>query len=378
MRNQKMSISSSFLCVLAFSSLPSILSFAPSSTCVERLVCRRGSGNKLEAGPLFGARKKMSMKERRKQRAKKQPGFKVDRSLLDDLPPVDSWEKSKPMVAFEAGTEVEVETADAVDDDETAETQAKASSLVQSQRKSVDCLTYFRKCAEESFPIRAATESIEEKGWFQYDGFLSSHDAGIGNALLSDMLQEVSEMLANDKMQRDIARLGDAEFTYSIVGGEEYANCPRITEFVVSLTRHLPPLINKEMGLSASMSTLDATKSMGSLRVFDRTTYNGLGELLSSTVSSKRPFATILGDGEEVEKDARLLTAMLFLSSDKWSSREHGGGLTIQEGGVELEVNRDSLILLRSNVSHRQEPWIGTDQDGLEQAACVVLHFIKE
>jgi len=320
----------------------------------------------------------MSMKERRKQRAKKQPGFKVDRSLLDDLPPVDSWEKSKPMVAFEAGTEVEVETADAVDDDETAETQAKASSLVQSQRKSVDCLTYFRKCAEESFPIRAATESIEEKGWFQYDGFLSSHDAGIGNALLSDMLQEVSEMLANDKMQRDIARLGDAEFTYSIVGGEEYANCPRITEFVVSLTRHLPPLINKEMGLSASMSTLDATKSMGSLRVFDRTTYNGLGELLSSTVSSKRPFATILGDGEEVEKDARLLTAMLFLSSDKWSSREHGGGLTIQEGGVELEVNRDSLILLRSNVSHRQEPWIGTDQDGLEQAACVVLHFIKE
>lgn len=157
----------------------------------------------------------MSMKERRKQRAKKQPGFKVDRSLLDDLPPVDSWEKSKPMVAFEAGTEVEVETADAVDDDETAETQAKASSLVQSQRKSVDCLTYFRKCAEESFPIRAATESIEEKGWFQYDGFLSSHDAGIGNALLSDMLQEVSEMLANDKMQRDIARLGDAEFTYS-------------------------------------------------------------------------------------------------------------------------------------------------------------------
>ena len=342
----------------------------------------------------------MSMKERRKQRAKKQPGFKVDRSLLDELPPVDSWEKSKPMVAFEAGTEVEVETADAVDD-ETAETKAKASSLVQSQRKSVDCLTYFRKCTEESFPIQAAAESIEEKGWFQYDGFLSSNDVEAGNALLSDMLQECSDMLANDKMQRDIARLGDAEFTYSsespllftfcvvlvhsslnfnsaVVGGEEYANCPRITEYIVSLTRHLPPLINKEMGQSTSMSALDATKSMGSLRMFDRTTYKGLGELLSSTDSSKRPFATILGDGEEVEKDARLLTAMLFLSSDKWSSSEHGGGLTIQEGGVELGANRDSLILLRSNVSHRQEPWIGTDQDGLEQAACVVLHFIRE
>ena len=49
------------------------------------------------------------MKERRKQRAKKQPGFKVERGLLDELPPVDSWEKSKPMVAFEPGTEVEVE-----------------------------------------------------------------------------------------------------------------------------------------------------------------------------------------------------------------------------------------------------------------------------
>ena len=76
--------------------------------------------------------------------------------------------------------------------------------------------------------------------------------------------------------------------------------------------------------------------------------------------------------------DARLLTAMLFLSSEKWSSSEHGGGLTIQEGGVELEAKRDTLVLLRSNVPYRQEPWIGTDQDGLEQAACVVVHFIKE
>ena len=164
------------------------------------------------------------MKERRKQRAKKQPVFKVERGLLDELPPVDSWEKSKPMVAFEPGTEVEVETADVVDD-ETVETQAKASSLVQSQRKSVDCLTYFRKCAEECFPIQAAAESIEERGWFQYDGFLSSNDVETGNALLSDMIKEGSGMLVNDTMQRDITRLGDAEFTYSSESPLVYLPC---------------------------------------------------------------------------------------------------------------------------------------------------------
>ena len=52
-------------------------------------------------------------------------------------------------------------------------------------------------------------------------------------------------MLSNDKLERDITHLGDGEYLTKIVGGEAYADCPRLTEYVVSLTLHLPPLFNK-------------------------------------------------------------------------------------------------------------------------------------
>ena len=190
------------------------------------------------------------MKERRKQRAKNsQPGIAIDRGVLNELPAVDTWEKTEPTAGTKRLAAGEEQSDASSEVDEAEETNAKASALVQSQRKSVDCLSFIRKRLEESLPIGDAAQSLSDRGYFIYDNFLSlgdGDDAAYGDALLSEMIQEGAGMLSNDKLERDIARLGDGEYVTMIAGGEEYANCPRLTEYVVSLTRHLPPLLNKE------------------------------------------------------------------------------------------------------------------------------------
>lgn len=330
---------------------------------------------------FMGKRKKPSMKERRKQRAKKQPGFKVDRGLMNDLPEVDTWEKTQP--AMVATTPDDGPSEGMVDESE--ETLAKASFLVESQRKSVDCLTFIRKRVEESLPIQDAAKSIVEQGYFVSDGFLSSdEDVAVGDALLTEMLEEGSDMLLNGKLQRDIVRLGDGEFVGKIVGGEAYADCPRLTEYVVSLTRHLPPILNKEIAAleTSNIFKVDCTASSGSLRMYDRKTQLGAETLLVKPESEDgdhqdRPFGVICEDDEGTENDARRLTAMLFLSHKDWDAT-CGGGVTV-ENGARLDAIRDRIILLRSDTcSHRQEPWKGDDKVGLDQASCVVVHFVKE
>lgn len=335
------------------------------------------------------------MKERRKQRAKKQPGYTIDRGVLNELPSVDKWEKTEASVGSKREN-IPIGNNDEEKDIayETEETIAKASSLVQAQRKSVDCLTFVRKRVEDSFPINEAAKSLAEKGYFVYDGFLSksidgdseNEDAVFGDAMLSEMMSESSDMLAKDKMQRDITRIADGEFLAQIVGGENYALCPRLTEYVVSITRHLPPLLNKEYDAigAADLPKLDSSASMGTLRLFDRKTKLGTMSFLAAPENansddsmSERPFGVVCGDIDGAASDSRRLTAMFYLSSKQWGS-SYGGGLTIETDGQRVEAIRDRIVLLRSDTcSHRQEPWIGTDNTGLDQASCAVVHFIK-
>lgn len=338
------------------------------------------------------AKKKLSMKERRKQRAKKQPGFSVDRGILNELPSVDTWEKTEASVgAKRENIQPGSEESDA--DVETEETMAKASALVQTQRKSVDCLTHIRKRVEESFPISEAANSLAEKGYFVYDGFLSKEveggskeDAVFGDSMVTDMLSECSDMFANDKLQRDISHLADGEFVSQITGGENYSDCPRLVEYVVSCTRHLPPLLNKEFDKlgPGDLPYLDATASMGSLRLYDRKTKLGTMSFLSGDETSgsdenvsERPFGVVCGDSDAADNDSRRLTAIFYLSSEQWDSC-HGGGLTIESDGQRVEAKRDRIVLLRSDTcSHRQEPWKGSDESGLDKASSVIVHFIK-
>lgn len=344
-------------------------------------------------------KKKPSMKERRKQRANRKPSITYDRGLLDELSPVDKWEKTTSTAEDVAA---ETEGGDDADkqklpikiiDEESEKTKAKASALVQTQRKSVASLTFIRKRVEESaFPYDACEKSISENGYFVYDNFLSNGDDSeelFGNALLSEMLQECSDMLANDKLERDITRLGDGEYLTKIVGGEAYGNCPRLTEYIVSLTRHLPPLFNKELDELAvdinngGMVKLDATASMGTLRVYNRKTRLSESSLLKEedgdSDKNDRPFGVICGDSEGTENDTRRLTAMLFLSAKDWDATTCKGGITVEKTGEKVDAKRDRLILLQSDTcSYRQEPWIGDDKEGLDQAGCLIVHFVKD
>mmetsp|Transcript_21937 Transcript_21937/g.47636 ORF Transcript_21937/g.47636 Transcript_21937/m.47636 type:complete len:405 (-) Transcript_21937:90-1304(-) len=372
--------------VLAGASIFAVQAFLPPTHITNIIISNHATSTSL----FMGNKKKPSMKERRKQRAKKQPGYEVDRGLLNDLPPVDSWEKTGPSV----GRRPTLEPSDAPDgqkeveeSDEFKETAAKASALVETQRKSVDTLTFIRKRVEESFPMNDAVKSIVDQGYFVYDGFLSSNeDDAFGDALLSEMFQESSDMLSNDKLERDITRLGDGEYLAKIVGGEAYADCPRLTEYVVSLTRHLPPLLNKEIDAleAGNVSKLHSTASMGTLRVYDRKAQLGAENLLvkpqadDGDIVQDKPFGVICGDDEGTEDDTRRITAMLYLSSKDWDASVNGGGVTV-ENGESLDAIRDRIILLRSDTcSHRQEPWKGGDKAGLEQASCAVVHFVKE
>lgn len=324
-----------------------------------------------ETSLFMGKTTKPSMRERRKNRAKRQPGFQIDRGSLKDVSPVDE-------VVVATSTTLDGDNRLGVKDDEAQEIATKASSLIESQRKSVECLAFVRKRVEESFPVNDAVRAIVDRGYFAHDGFLSSgDDEAFGDALLSQMVNECSDMLSNDKLTRDTTRVSDGEYVANIIGGEAYVDCPRLTEYVVSLTRHLPPLLNNAFDdlAAADMSKLDATASMATLRMYDRKTV--MGAETDDYDKSVRPFGVICGDNEGTENDTRRLTAMFFLSSNDWDASRCGGGVTV-ENGERLMAIRDRIILLRSDTcSHCQEPWNGEDKAGLEQAGCVVVHFVK-
>lgn len=355
---------------------------SPTPTQIMIIICNESSA------PLFAKRNKPTMRERRRQRARRQPRFVADRGPWNAVNIFDEGEKS---VLTIVSTITDQECPDphvGGDDSELEETVAQASSLIESQRKSVQYLSYIRKRVEESFPVAEAVKEIADKGYFVHDGFLSSGEDGeFGDALLSQMFHEGIEMLSNDKLRRDITRLGDGEYVTEIVGGEAYADCPRLTEYVVSLTRHLPPLINKVISADkhGPLSKLDATASMGTLRVYDRKTRLGAESLLVNQKDdvvlnmNDRPYGVICGDVEGGEDDARRLTAMLFLSSRDWNATCCGGGVTMENNGETVSAIRDRIILLPSaTCSHKQEPWKGNDKMGMDQASCVTVHFVKE
>ena len=380
----------------------------------SQCLCTIRTRSPVSTSLFMGKKKKPSMAERRKRRSKRTPNLMVDRpKVLDELPPPDAWEKIAPTQAAssEVASPEDESSADKKASTVEKEVAAEATSLIESQRKSVNCLSFIRQRVEESFPMDEAAKALAEHGYFVYDGFLSSgseEDVAFGDGLISEMMKDSSNMLANDKLERDITRLGDGEYVGRIVGGEKYADCPRLTEYVVSLTRHLPPLLNKEIDalaatdpsssdeplghvevpkkvgglrMFATLSKLDATASMGTLRVYDRKTRLGAEALLaepSSGDAQDRPFGVVCEDDDGTEGDARRITVMLYLSSKEWDASKLGGGISL-ENGERCDAIRDRMVLLRSDAcSFRREPWKGSDESGLDQAGCVVVHFVKE
>jgi hypothetical protein len=192
-----------------------------------------------------------------------------------------------------------------------------------------------------------------------------------GDELLTEMFGEGIDMLSNDNLERDITRLGEGEFVSLITGGDKYVDCPRLTEYVVCMTRHLPPLLMDELD-----TPLSNTASMGSIRMYDRKTKLGTAELLVDEQSEdeiERPFGVVCENND----DGRRVTAHLFISSKSWDPIQHGGGIT-PESVQTIGAARDRLVLLRSDTCfHRLDSWKGSEEDDLKQAGCVTVHFVK-
>jgi hypothetical protein len=378
----------------------------------------RGVKRTTTISPIMAAKRTTdmpsSMRERRKQRARRGQRPPATTPPPPRTPAVVHDDRESHRDGSTAATSSSSYTIS--HDDESYEIANRASSLIESQRRSVECLTYVRNRIERSFPARDAVGALIDRGYYACDGFLSSpststssssstigddvdDDGRYGDALLSEMMSECTEMLSNDKLTRDITRLIDGEYVTNIVGGEAYVNCPRLTEYVVSLTRHLPPLLEgayKNTDATANaiagdddVCDLDDTASMATLRMYDRKTRLGAETLLTNRdaadddtrddASATRPYGVVCDDvGDGTERDARRLTALLFLSSDEWDGSTCGGGITMKDGGERIHAMRDRIVLLRSDTCyHRMEPWWGGEGVGLDRAGCAIVHFVK-
>ena len=309
----------------------------------------------MTATTLF-AKRKMSMKEKRKKRAKRPQ--KVTRpSVLDRTPKIDAWEKT--VTTNEAVAQMKQKE----DSREKQVVARQASDLIETQRKSVDTLTLIKE-RTVALPYEEVTKAIESKGYFVFDDFLGKPE------LLDEMEKEAVDMLkSTDKLSRDISDLDSGEFTTLIQGGDQYADIPRSVEFIVSLTRHLPPLLEEQDFFDFSF---DATASAGSLRVFDRNARESTLKLLKEDPPPRQFGFANEGDASDPKK----LTVIYFLAPSDWDS-SCGGGVTFEEGSVTVTPARDRLLIFRSDTcSYRSEPCIGTDS--LANSACIVNHLIRK
>lgn len=320
---------------------------------------------------------KPSFAERRKRRGKRLPPRPVDRpSILDETAPVDQWDRAP--TTDEAVRQMKSDEDDA---------KARAAALIETQRKSVDTLTHVRRQVE-SLPYEDLAEALSEGGCYVSDGFL-------GEEIVSEVELEALSMLEGDKLELDVTYIGSGEYGAEIKGGEDqYADCPRSVEFVVSLTRHMPPLLN-EVNAMEGKCRIDEAASMGSVRAYDRKARASSLELLTGKSSGQendadegervptpeRPFGYANGGDED---DARQATVIYYATPSGWDA-DCGGGVTVQKKlekdsgneGTLFAAKRDRLLVFRSDKCfHRMEAWHG--REGLDNGSCIVIHLVEK
>ena len=285
------------------------------------------------------------MAEKRKRRGRKLPPRKVDRpAVLDRTAPVDQWAPTQ--TTDEAVAQMKSQEEDAAAKAAAAEEaaiQARAAELIASQRKSVDTLTRIKERVE-ALPYDVMGAELQGKGYYVMDRFLDQDE------LVTEMEAEALAMMQGDKLERDVSNLESGEFATRITGGEEqYTDLPRTVEYIVSSTRHMPPLLEEMGGGDVLGCTLDATASTGTLRVFDRKARESSLALLSEA-PPPRDYALV---NEGNASDPKKITVVYFLSN--WNGSE-GGGLGFEDGTV-VSPASDRLVVFRSDTcKHRMEP----------------------
>jgi len=287
---------------------------------------------------LSAKRKKLSMAEKRKRRGRKLPPRQVERpAVLDRTAPVDQWAPTKTTDESVAQMKEQEDAASA----EEAALQARAAELIASQRKSVSTLTHIKERVE-ALPYEAIGRELQAKGYYVMDQFLDQEE------LVAEMEAEALAMMESDKLERDVSNLESGEFATRITGGEEqYTNLPRAVEYIVSSTRHMPPLLEGEMG-DALGHSLDDTASTATVRVFDRKARESSLALLSEA-PPPREYALV---NEGNASDHKKMTVLYFLSD--WA--DQGGGVGFDDGVV-VSPARDRLVIFRSDAcKYRMEP----------------------
>jgi hypothetical protein len=233
---------------------------------------KHGTHLKLQL-PLYakakGGRTTRSMAEKRKKWGRKvMPKIMERPKILDELPKPDQWDKidSSNNVKDEQATQKKKE-------EEIA--RSKAAALIALQKRSVEVLTHVRSRVE-SLPSEDIVKAMNGGSYIVFDDIL-------GTELCSEMKNEGQTMYLDNKLELDLeSGVTSGEYVVPIKGGQEqYTDCPRSVEYVVSLTRHLAGMLNKLVVCESGEDTLtsnafhlgyklDETASISSLRVFDR------------------------------------------------------------------------------------------------------------
>eukprot|EP00560_Eucampia_antarctica_P001348 CAMPEP_0197836982 /NCGR_PEP_ID=MMETSP1437-20131217/30669_1 /TAXON_ID=49252 ORGANISM="Eucampia antarctica, Strain CCMP1452" /NCGR_SAMPLE_ID=MMETSP1437 /ASSEMBLY_ACC=CAM_ASM_001096 /LENGTH=314 /DNA_ID=CAMNT_0043443611 /DNA_START=203 /DNA_END=1147 /DNA_ORIENTATION=- len=311
------------------------------------------------------------MSEKRKRRSKKPPPRPTPSP--DASFSVDGVDGVAPEVPLE------------VKDEELVKTKARASALVNSQRKSVDTLAFVKDRVSAITNYQDIVMPDSQQSVLLVDDFLGSDD------LVTEMESECSAMLADGKLSlRSVDAIG--EYTVQINGGDNYADCPRCVEFVVGMTRNMPPLLNEAAAASATQDwqELDATASMATFITFDRKAKLACESLINeaekaSSLEDDKDEKSLKNDDNYAfanggdKKDARKVTALYFLTPKEWDP-SCGGGLTTKntddDATTFLPAKNDRLMLFRSDLClHKIEEWIGKEQ--LDVATFLVVHLVK-
>jgi hypothetical protein len=377
---------------------------------------------------LMAKGKKVSMAEKRRQRAKRLPARPVSstpRRIESKAPnPADQVEVASSSVEAKDTTTASTTTPSsssssnsaAAKDDEYAEgIETKAQQLLQSQRKSVAMLTLVRERLE-ALPAAEIQAALEQQGFWYSDSDSDDSDTATATGFLQsqkmsrELQLEGVTLYESGSMSVDMDRLAAGEYSCLLAGGQDqYATCPRSIELVVSATKHLNKAVLESKDVSASAGVvLDDTKCMASMRTFDRQAWKAAQVLLTgkSTSTDKddtdqdgnssattgnnddddssvtRPFGPTVTDDIDGKKDRRKISLCYYLVPENWS---HGGDMMFQQkaavDGETTEVHvpavRDRLVIWKSDTAlHRQEAWKGSDD--MPIASCIELHLIEK
>jgi hypothetical protein len=231
----------------------------------------------------------------------------------------------------------------------------KAKELLKAQRESVNMLTMVKERIEYSLCNNtAAIEQLQSQGFAIVDNFLNDE------SILQEIEEEGRRMVENGDMIVDTANLGTGEYTTALQGGEkQYALCPRMVEFVVSSTKHVPEVFGGEENIMA----LDTSACMATLRSFDRKALKASLALLTGKedddVLDAQTNASPLQVIANEEDDQRRLSLYYYVLSKDWEE-SYGGGLTFESGVV--PAKRDRLVMFYSDSTKcKTIPWKGSD-----------------